>query len=105
MDAGRAEGVAQAALAVARELAPEAEALASVVSGRVANTRFARNEVTSSGDVDECEARIALALGRRHAAVATNQVDTASLREAVLVGLPVMAFCAVRLRRPAAEAR
>jgi hypothetical protein len=29
----------------------------------------------------------------------------AALREAVLVGLPVMAFCAVRLRRPAAEAR
>jgi predicted Zn-dependent protease len=69
-------------LAAARKAAPGAEVLVSVSSGREANTRFARNEITSTGDVAETRVRIEVAHGKRHAATTTNQTDPGSLRAA-----------------------
>jgi len=83
VEAGRLEAIAREALSAAAELAAGAEAQVSVRSGRSAHTRFARSEVTSSGDVEETKVDVALAFGSRHASTSTNQVDPASLREAV----------------------
>jgi predicted Zn-dependent protease len=81
--AARLEGIAEEVLLAAAELGPGAEAQVQVQSGRSANTRFARSEVTSAGDVEETSVEVALSFGARHASTSTNQVDPASLREAV----------------------
>lgn len=71
-------------IASARKLAPGAEILASLGSGRAANTRFAKGGITSAGDVAETTLTIALAFGKRHAHTITNQVDARSVAEAVV---------------------
>jgi predicted Zn-dependent protease len=84
LDAAHSKKILTEAVAAAKKAATGAgvEVSASLVSGREANTRFARNEITSSGDVDETTVTIDVAIGKRHAATSTNQTDPASLRRA-----------------------
>jgi predicted Zn-dependent protease len=78
-----AEKLISQILGIARKLAPTAEVGVSLRSGRSANTRFAKNEITSSGDVDETSVAVEVALGLRHAETTTNQTDPASLSKVV----------------------
>lgn len=48
-----------------------------------ANVRFAKNEMTTSGESDELTLGVAVTLGKRQAWTSTNQVDPASVRAAV----------------------
>ncbi len=66
-------------LARVKKLEPKAEARGWMFSARSANTRFARNEVTTSGESDESEVSLYVALGKRHATARSNQLDPASL--------------------------
>jgi predicted Zn-dependent protease len=70
-------------LSLGKKTAAGAELQVRLTSGRSANTRFARSEITSTGDVDETRVGIQLAYGKRHAAIDTNQTDPASLRTAL----------------------
>ncbi len=69
------------ALTIAKQIVRGGEVQVSVSRERSANTRFARNEVTSTGDVEETEVTVSVALGKSHAAASTNQTDAASLRK------------------------
>lgn len=66
-------------LARVKKLDPKAEVTASLFSRRYAHTRFARNEVTTSGESDESGLSVNVALGKRHAGATTNQLDPASV--------------------------
>jgi predicted Zn-dependent protease len=83
LDETQTRRVLDALLEIAAKDAPEAQALASAVSARSANTRFARSEITTSGDVDETTIAVELAFGNRHARSSTNQTDPGSLRQLV----------------------
>jgi predicted Zn-dependent protease len=83
------------ALQVTRAVAPDGEVRITLTEARQANTRYARSEVTSNGDVDETTVNLEVAFGLRHAGYVTNQVDAASLRQA--------AEMAARLARLAPE--
>src|SRR5574341_232986 len=72
-----------AVIVQARRAAPGADVYVSITSGRSANTRFARNQITSTGDVDETKVSVGIAFGKRYAAATTNQVDAASMRRAI----------------------
>jgi predicted Zn-dependent protease len=85
-------------LEIAKATAPDAEALVQVEASRDANTRFARNEITTDGDVDETEVHVRLVVGQRHAEATTNQTDDASLRAVV-----ERALAMVRLAPPDPE--
>src|SRR6185295_13499826 len=82
-DAPNLKGALDAALAAAKRLAPAGAALVRLESRRDANLRFARNEVTSSGDVDETTLSVEITLGQRHASSDTNQLDPASIEATV----------------------
>jgi len=82
-DAPNLKGALDAALAAAKRLAPAGAAFVRLESRRDANLRFARNEVTSSGDVDESTLSVEITLGQRHASSDTNQLDPASIEAAV----------------------
>ncbi|HVE82041.1 MAG TPA: metallopeptidase TldD-related protein, partial [Myxococcales bacterium] len=77
------KGALDAALAAAKRLAPAGVAFARLESRRDANLRFAHNEVTSSGDVDETTLSVEITLGKRHASSDTNQLDQASIESTV----------------------
>jgi predicted Zn-dependent protease len=83
LDARRVEALIGEVLGIAKAAAPRAETSVSVASSRDANTRFARNEITSAGDVDDTTVAITVAIGKRHATTSTNQTDRASLERAV----------------------
>ena len=83
LDARRVEALVGEVLAIAKTAAPRAETSVAVTSSRDANTRFARNEITSAGDVDDTTVSITVAIGKRHATTSTNQTDRASLERAV----------------------
>lgn len=59
---------------------PEADVKVDVVRQSAANVRFARNEITTSGESDETSIALGLALGKKHATASTNQTDEESLR-------------------------
>jgi len=67
-------------LELGKKTLPGAELLVSLRGERSANTRFARSEITSTGDVDEVSLEVSAAFGRRHASAAGNQTDEAGLR-------------------------
>lgn len=69
-------------LTQARTVAAGADVSVSLNAGRSANTRFAREQITSTGDVEETTVSIGVTLGKRYAAVTTNQTDAASTRAA-----------------------
>jgi predicted Zn-dependent protease len=60
-----------------------ADALVSVRSSRDGNTRFAVNEITSSGDVDRLTITLTVQLGQRSASATTNQIDDRSIDDLV----------------------
>ncbi len=63
-----------------KRIEPKAEARASILSVRSANTRYAVNEVTTSGETDETDLTLYIALGKRHAEATTNQSDPAAMQ-------------------------
>ncbi len=71
----------QRVLGFVRAADPKAEASVSVTAEHRANTRFARNEITTSGDREELSLTLTVGLGLRRASASTNQVDDASLKE------------------------
>ena len=62
---------------------PKAQSAVTLSADHVANTRFACNEISTGGDVDETTLSLQVALGLRVATSSTNQVDDASLRALV----------------------
>ena len=60
-----------------------AEALVGVRTSREGNTRFAVNEITSSGDVERQTISLTVQLGQRSASATTNQTDDRSLDDLV----------------------
>jgi predicted Zn-dependent protease len=74
-----AESTLHDLLARLKKLDPKAQARAALMSAHSANTRFARNEVTTSGEADETDLTLYVALGKRHAEATSNQTDAASL--------------------------
>jgi predicted Zn-dependent protease len=75
--------VAASALAVANDLAKGAAVHVDVGRTRSANVRFAKNEMTTSGEYDEITVSISVAFGNRRAWTSTNQTDTPSLKSCV----------------------
>jgi predicted Zn-dependent protease len=75
--------VAENVLAVASQVAKGAEVFTNVQRTRSANVRFAKNEMTTSGEYDEVTVGVSIALGKRHAGTSTNQTDPASLKALV----------------------
>ena len=69
-------------LALAKKQAG-AEAIVSLRSARTGNTRFAVNEITSSGDVDTQTLDVTIKFGKRSAQASTNQLDDRSLADVV----------------------
>ncbi len=59
------------------------DAIAAVRSERAGNTRFARNEITSSGDVERVTLSVTAQLGKRSATASTNQLDDRALDDVV----------------------
>jgi len=70
-------------IALAKKRFPDADATASVSAGWTANTRFARNEPSTNGDVQETSIDVEIAFGKRHATASTNQTDPASIATAI----------------------
>jgi predicted Zn-dependent protease len=66
-------------LGLGKKIAAGADVSAQLSSSHTGNTRFARNQITSSGDVEEQNLTVDIAFGKRHAAASTNQLDDASL--------------------------
>ena len=66
-------------LALVAQHEPKAEVLVGAAYDRRTHTRFARNEITTSGDGDDWSLSITVQLGLRSATVTTNQLDRASL--------------------------
>ena len=60
-----------------------AEAMVAVRGSREGNTRFAVNEITSSGDVDRLAITLTVQLGQRSASATTNQQDDRSIDDLV----------------------
>jgi predicted Zn-dependent protease len=77
------DDVAVNVLAVANELAKGVAVRVGVERTRSANVRFAKNEMTTSGEYDEISVSVLAALGKRQAWTSTNQTDTASLKALV----------------------
>src|SRR5262245_51911990 len=82
IDRKAAQKVVDDVLAEAKKLTG-AETQVSLTAVRAANTRFARSEVTSTGDSDDTTVNISVSWGQRHADAATNQLDPASVRGAL----------------------
>ncbi len=74
-----AEEIAKRLVSKAVELERGAEVIGRVRSGRRQNTRFAANDLTTSGASDDDEISLTVAIASRHATVRTNQSDDASL--------------------------
>ncbi len=69
----------QKVLAAAKKLEPKAEVFVGLESSRRAHVRFARNEVTTTGEIDEAGLTIAVQLGKKAATSSSNQTDDASI--------------------------
>lgn len=69
-------------LATATKIAGAA-ATASLRVERAANTRYARSEITSTGESDDAVLRVEISLGKRHAAATTNQLDRGSVERVI----------------------
>jgi predicted Zn-dependent protease len=75
--------LARDVLALAKGRYPDADVAVGVNAGWTANTRFARNEPSTNGDVEEAELSIMLAFGRKHATASTNQTDELATATAI----------------------
>jgi predicted Zn-dependent protease len=65
------------------KLSKAEECFVSVSGGRSANIRFARNEVTTSGDTDDVTISVRSSFGKRSGASSVNQFDDESLERCV----------------------
>src|SRR5690606_14253629 len=74
-----AKALAERILAMSRA----EQARVNISSGSEGNTRFAVNQVSTSGDVTNATVTITSAFGKRVASVTTNRLDDESLRQAV----------------------
>lgn len=72
--------VLERALELARKAAPGSDVEVEVLARRQANTRFARSEITSTGDSEETAVRVRIAYGQRRASAETNQTTAEALR-------------------------
>jgi len=70
-------------VAAGKKLAKGADFAASAYSARASNTRFARSEITSTGDVDDTVVTVTVSYGRRSASTSTNQTEPAALAGAI----------------------
>jgi predicted Zn-dependent protease len=80
------EGTSRQLLAKVIALAnkqPGAEASASLRTARTGNTRFAVNEITTSGDVATQDLSVTIKFSKRSATATTNQLDERSLADVV----------------------
>lgn len=75
----QARKLTDAVLSAGKKLAKDAALSVSVQTGRAANTRFARSEITSTGDVDDTVLTVEVGFGKRHAQASTNQTDAPAL--------------------------
>jgi predicted Zn-dependent protease len=73
----------QQVLGLARKLEPKAQVFVSLDSARQAHVRFSRNEVTTSGEVDQGTLSVTILLGQKAATSTSNQTDDASMRTLV----------------------
>ena len=69
----------QKVLAAAKKLEPKAEVFVGLESSKRAHVRFARNEVTTTGEIDEAGLTISVQLGKKAATSSSNQTDDASI--------------------------
>lgn len=65
------------------DLSQADEARVNLRSSRETNTRFANNQITTSGDVSDATLTVRSVFGRRTGTATTNRFDDASLRRAV----------------------
>ncbi|MBX3191692.1 MAG: TldD/PmbA family protein [Labilithrix sp.] len=79
MSAETVEQVAARVLASAKAAAKDAEIRVDVRRTGAANVRFAKNEVTTSGEYDELALSVWIGLGKRAAWASTNQSDPRSV--------------------------
>ena len=77
------EEVAASVLRTAESVAKGAEVRTDVDRTRSANVRFAKNEMTTSGEYDEVSVSVSIAFGKRQAWTSTNQTDPASVKAMV----------------------
>ncbi|MDP3234758.1 MAG: TldD/PmbA family protein [Myxococcales bacterium] len=69
----------QKVLSAAKKLEPKAEVFVGLESSKRAHVRFARNEVTTAGEVDEAALTLSVQLGNKAATSSSNQTDDASI--------------------------
>lgn len=67
-------------LTLVKRAEPKAEAMVWAYATHRAHTRFARSELTTSGELDDLSLSLSVQLGLRSAAATSNQTDPASLR-------------------------
>lgn len=82
LDQGSTKAIVDRVIAAAKKVAggsSGAEVSCMVTSGRSANTRFAQNQITSTGDVDETRVSVTIAHGKRSATTSSNQIDPAAV--------------------------
>ena len=82
IDQGEARALLAKVIALAKKT-PGADAIASLSSAHSGNTRFAVNEITSSGDIETQDLSVTIKLGKRSATATTNQLDDRSIADAV----------------------
>lgn len=75
--------IAARVLATAKPLAPGADVRVDAWKSSQANVRYARNEITTSGEGDEISVSVWIGLGKRHASASTNLTDKASVEKLV----------------------
>lgn len=76
-------GEAQELIHKVLELSKADETFVALEGGPFAHLRFANNEVTTSGEVQDVEVTVRCSLGTRTGSAQTNQFDAASLERAV----------------------
>ncbi|MFT3706903.1 MAG: TldD/PmbA family protein [Archangium sp.] len=74
---------AKAVLALLKKADPKAEALLTVLNNHRAHTRFARGEITTSGENEDVSLSLTVQLGLRSSSATTNQVHPAALQALV----------------------
>ncbi len=82
MDASKAQQLLDRVLSVVRAT-KGAQAVASLSWEQTGNTRFAQNEITSSGDALRQTLAVTVQLGQKSATASGNQLDEASLNDLV----------------------
>jgi predicted Zn-dependent protease len=86
IDEGKARSLVERVLVLAGATRG-AQAMVSLRAEHAGHTRFARSEITSSGDVDRVSLAVTTHLGQRSATATTNQLDDRSVDDVVAQAL------------------